>query len=100
MTLSAITIRFFTLVAEYKQVMKRKDECSLHNSSTLDDNCGSFMQKYQIDNFWQKSTAFSGISRSFLTFQHESKTQKAIHLVLLTTFGLVQNKRSGIVQKK
>jgi len=76
-TLSAITIRFFTLVAEYKQVMKRKDECSLHNSSTLDDNCGSFMQKYQIDNFWQKSTAFSGISRSFLTFQHESKTQKA-----------------------
>jgi len=96
-TLSAITIRFFTLVAKYKQVVKRKDEYSLHNSSTLDDNCE---KKYQIDNFWQKSTAFSGISRSFLTFQHESKTQKAIHLVLLTTFGLVQNKRSGIVQKK
>ena len=33
-------------------------------------------------------------------FQHESKTQKAIHLVLLTTFGLVVNKHSGIVQKE
>jgi len=33
-------------------------------------------------------------------FQYESKTQKAIHLVLLTTFGLVQNEHSGIVQKE
>ena len=33
-------------------------------------------------------------------FQYETKTEKAIHLVLITTFGLVQNKHSGIVQKE
>ena len=33
-------------------------------------------------------------------FQYESKTQKAIHLVLITTLGLVKNKHSGIVQKE
>ena len=33
-------------------------------------------------------------------FQYESKTQKAIHLVFITTLGLVKNKHSGIVQKE
>ena len=33
-------------------------------------------------------------------FQHETKTEKAIHLVIISIFGLVQNKHSGIVQKE
>ena len=33
-------------------------------------------------------------------FQYETKTEKAIHLVIISTLGLVQNKHSGIVQKE
>ncbi|GHV20815.1 ATPase AAA [Clostridia bacterium] len=33
-------------------------------------------------------------------FTYESKTRKAIHLTLVTTFGIVKNKHSGIVQKE
>jgi AAA+ ATPase superfamily predicted ATPase len=33
-------------------------------------------------------------------FTYESKTLKAIHLTLVTTFGIVKNKHSGIVQKE
>jgi hypothetical protein len=33
-------------------------------------------------------------------FSYETKTRKAIHLAMLTTFGLMQNKYSGIIQKE
>jgi hypothetical protein len=33
-------------------------------------------------------------------FIYESKTRKAIHLTLVTTFGVVKNKHSGMVQKE
>jgi hypothetical protein len=33
-------------------------------------------------------------------FQYESKTRKAVHLTMITTCGVVQNKYSGIVQKE
>jgi hypothetical protein len=33
-------------------------------------------------------------------FSYEKKKKKAIHLTLLTTFGIIQNKYSGIVQKE
>jgi AAA+ ATPase superfamily predicted ATPase len=33
-------------------------------------------------------------------FTYESKTRKAIHLTLVTTFGIIKNKHSGIVQKE
>jgi AAA+ ATPase superfamily predicted ATPase len=33
-------------------------------------------------------------------FVYESKTRKAIHLTLITTFGIVKNKHSGIVQNE
>jgi hypothetical protein len=34
------------------------------------------------------------------TFQEETKTRKAVHLVMLTTYGLAKNKYSGIAQKE
>jgi AAA+ ATPase superfamily predicted ATPase len=33
-------------------------------------------------------------------FTYESKTQKAVHLTFLTTFGIVPNKHSGLVRKE
>jgi len=54
-----------------------------------------YRTKFIISNSYENE-----LLNKMAVFQYESKTQKAIHLVLLTTFGLVQNKHSGIVQKE
>ncbi|MDR1631810.1 MAG: AAA family ATPase [Dysgonamonadaceae bacterium] len=42
----------------------------------------------------------NNLQNKIAVFRFESKTKKAIHLVMLTTFGILQNKYSGIVQKE
>jgi hypothetical protein len=39
------------------------------------------------------------LRNKMVCFQEETKTRKAINILLLTTYGLTQNKYSGIVQK-
>ena len=56
--------------------------------------------KFYRTKFIISNTYEDDLLNKVAVFQYESKTQKAIHLVLLTTFGLVQNKHSGIVQKE
>jgi DNA-binding MarR family transcriptional regulator len=56
--------------------------------------------KFYRTKFIISNTYENELLNKMAVFQYESKTQKAIHLVLLTTHGLVQNKHSGVVQKE
>ena len=56
--------------------------------------------KFYRTKFIISNTYENDLLNKIAVFQYESKTQKSIHLVLLTTFGFVQNKHSGIVQKE
>jgi len=42
----------------------------------------------------------ANLRNKLFSFKEETKTKKAVHLLMLTTFGLTQNKYSGIVQKE
>jgi hypothetical protein len=56
--------------------------------------------KFYRTKFIISNTYENDLLNKIAVFQYESKVQKAIHLVFLTTLGLVQNKHSGIVQKE
>jgi AAA+ ATPase superfamily predicted ATPase len=42
----------------------------------------------------------ANLRNKIFTFKEETKTRKALHLLMLTTFGLTKNKYSGIAQKE
>jgi len=42
----------------------------------------------------------ANLRNKVFTFKEETKTRKAVHLLMLTTYGLAKNKYSGIVQKE
>ena len=42
----------------------------------------------------------ANLRNKIAVFREESKTRKAIHLVMLTNYGILQNKHSGIIQKE
>jgi len=42
----------------------------------------------------------ANLRNKIFTFKEETKTRKAVHLLLLTTYGLARNKYSGIAQKE
>jgi len=42
----------------------------------------------------------ANLRNKIFTFKEETKTRKAVHLLMLTTYGLAKNKYSGIVQKE
>jgi len=42
----------------------------------------------------------ANLRNKLFSFKEETKTRKAVHLLMLTTYGLVKNKYSGIVQKE
>jgi len=56
--------------------------------------------KFSRTKFIISNTYEDNLLNKVSVFQHEAKTQKAIHLVMLTTLGLVKSKHTGIVQKE
>ena len=42
----------------------------------------------------------ANLRNKIFTFKEETKTRKAVHLLMLTTYGLTKNKYSGIAQKE
>jgi len=42
----------------------------------------------------------ANLRNKLFTFKEETKTRKAVHLLMLTTYGLAKNKYSGLVQKE
>ena len=42
----------------------------------------------------------ANLRNKIFTFKEETKTRKAVHLLVLTTYGLVKNKYSGIAQRE
>jgi len=42
----------------------------------------------------------ANLRNKLFTFKEETKTKKAIHLLMLTTYGLTKNKYSGLIQKE
>ena len=42
----------------------------------------------------------ANLRNKLFTFKEETKTKKAIHLLMLTTYGITKNKYSGLIQKE
>ena len=55
--------------------------------------------KYYQEKFVIKKVYEADLRHKIVCFQEETKTNKAINLVLLTTYGLKDNKYAGIIQK-
>ncbi|MCL2596121.1 MAG: DUF4143 domain-containing protein, partial [Paludibacter sp.] len=55
--------------------------------------------KYYQEQFVIKKDYEADLRHKVVCFQEETKTNKAINLVLLTTYGLKNNKYAGIIQK-
>ena len=55
--------------------------------------------KYYQEQFVIKKDYEADLRHKIVCFQEETKTNKAINLVLLTTYGLKNNKYAGIIQK-
>jgi hypothetical protein len=56
--------------------------------------------KFSIKEFTIDKDYEANLRNKIYTFKEETKTRKAVHLLLLTTYGLVKNKYSGIAQKE
>ena len=54
--------------------------------------------KFAQDKFTIKKNYEANLRHKIVTFQEETKTKKAINLILLTTYGLTSNKYAGIIQ--
>ena len=54
--------------------------------------------KFAQDKFTIKKDYEANLRHKIVTFQEETKTKKAINLILLTTYGLTNNKYAGIIQ--
>jgi AAA+ ATPase superfamily predicted ATPase len=54
--------------------------------------------KFAQDKFTIKKSYEENLRHKIVTFQEETKTKKAINLILLTTYGLTNNKYAGVVQ--
>jgi len=52
-------------------------------------------KEFEIDKNYE-----ANLRNKLFTFKEETKTRKAVHLLMLTTYGLTKNKYSGIVQKE
>jgi len=52
-------------------------------------------KEFVIDNDYE-----ANLRNKLFSFKEETKTRKAVHLLMLTTYGLTKNKYSGIVQKE
>jgi AAA+ ATPase superfamily predicted ATPase len=52
-------------------------------------------KEFVIDNNYE-----ANLRNKLYTFRKETKTKKAVHLLMLTTYGLEKNKYSGMVQKE
>jgi len=55
--------------------------------------------KFSQDKYTIKKDYEENLRHKVVTFQEETRTRKAINLLLLTTYGLTNNKYSGIIQK-
>ena len=55
--------------------------------------------KFSQEKFTIKKDYDANLRHKIATFQEETKTKKAINLILLTTYGLTNNKYTGIVQQ-
>jgi AAA+ ATPase superfamily predicted ATPase len=56
--------------------------------------------KYANTPYIISKTYEENLRNKIAVFTYESKTRKAIHLTLVTTFGIIKNKHSGIVQNE
>jgi len=56
--------------------------------------------KFSNSPFIISKTYEANLRNKLAAFQYVSKTRKALHLTFITTFGVVHNKRYGIVQKE
>ncbi|KAA6348893.1 hypothetical protein EZS27_003693 [termite gut metagenome] len=56
--------------------------------------------KFSTDKYVITKGYEENLRNKISVFKYETETKNAIHLVLLTTYGVVQNKYSGIVQKQ
>jgi len=54
---------------------------------------------FKMSNIFIHLRLIENLRNKIVCFQEETKTRKAINILLLTTYGLIQNKYSGIVQK-
>jgi hypothetical protein len=57
-----------------------------------------FEIKYSLDNYLITSKYAKELRQKIAVFQRETKTKKAIYFTMLTTYGLVENEHSGMVQ--
>ncbi|GHT40960.1 hypothetical protein FACS189437_07290 [Bacteroidia bacterium] len=55
--------------------------------------------KFSQEKFTVKKDYEENLRHKIVTFQEETQTKKAINLILLTTYGLTNNKYAGIIQK-
>ncbi len=56
--------------------------------------------KFSIKEFTIDKSYEANLRNKIHSFKEETRTRKAVHLLMLTTYGLVKNKYSGIVQKE
>jgi AAA+ ATPase superfamily predicted ATPase len=56
--------------------------------------------KYSTEAYSISKEYEDNLRNKISVFRSETKTRKAIHLVMLTTFGVIQNRYSGLVQKE
>jgi hypothetical protein len=57
-----------------------------------------FEIKYSLDNYLITSKYAKELRQKIAVFQRETKTKKAFYFTMLTTYGLVENEHSGMVQ--
>ena len=55
--------------------------------------------KFSQEKFTIKKDYDANLRHKIVTFQEETQTKKAINLILLTTYGLTNNKYAGIIQQ-
>ena len=56
--------------------------------------------KFSADRYVMDARAESELSRKLTVFQAVTKTRQALHLTLVTSFGLMRNVHSGRVQSE